>query len=343
RGQTYFLPAQGHINQPVQRPRQRLYHRPGDKPMASQEEEVDEEESFKEEVDRLIRRHRNEKYAPELLPYDKEMVHNISEVLHFVAEALEEYRSNGQAKDLPHHYLRSTEAERLTLEVPEAVVEVSEAEAPAPVPVPADPACGEWQLLQPYLASSVEEVVLPGSVRSLAKGCAGAVFSCRLRDGEQAVMKRTFTKLIMSWMNDTHGSINQRWMIRESPVPGYFSLLSEAFPARALAATCDLRSAELREFSPLAPRQMWRLQEGQLISRHRECLARGLAIAGGSENQGAKLALARVRKEPHQRWHLRPSVAGAVLLESELNGLVTLGVNKHKADVDKLVGVSQCS
>ncbi|CAJ1372222.1 unnamed protein product, partial [Effrenium voratum] len=113
-GQTYFLPAQGHINQPVQRPRQRLYHRPGDKPMASQEEEVDEEESFKEEVDRLIRRHRNEKYAPELLPYDKEMVHNISEVLHFVAEALEEYRSNGQAKDLPHHYLRSTEAERLT-------------------------------------------------------------------------------------------------------------------------------------------------------------------------------------------------------------------------------------
>ncbi|CAJ1421159.1 unnamed protein product [Effrenium voratum] len=55
------------------------------------------------------------------------------------------------------------------VEVPEAVVEVSEAEAPAPVPVPADPACGEWQLLQPYLASSVEEVVLPGSVRSLAK------------------------------------------------------------------------------------------------------------------------------------------------------------------------------
>ena len=34
---------------------------------------------------------------------------------------------------------------------------------------------------------------------------------------------------------------------------------------------------------------------------------------------------------------MRPSVAGAVLLESELNGLVTLGVNKHKADVDKLV------
>ena len=81
-------------------------------------EEVDNDEdidNFKEEIERLVRRHRNEKHAPELLPFDLEMVESIQEMLHFVEKILQEDRASGeQGPTHPGFYLRSTEKERLT-------------------------------------------------------------------------------------------------------------------------------------------------------------------------------------------------------------------------------------
>lgn len=180
----------------------------------------------------------------------------------------------------------------------------------------------EWKLLEPYLVESLEAAVLPGSVRKLAKGCAGMVFSCRDRQGEQVVMKRSLTRLMMSWKNDEHGSINQRWLVRDCPaVPGYFNLFNEAFPARALAATTQ-GTSELREYRPNAHCQVWRLtSEGQLVSKFRETQPRGLAVR--RDLQGSSLTVERLlRENERQRWALRPATGGAVLVESTLNGLV---------------------
>mmetsp|Transcript_15274 Transcript_15274/g.36152 ORF Transcript_15274/g.36152 Transcript_15274/m.36152 type:complete len:541 (+) Transcript_15274:1266-2888(+) len=135
-------------------------------------------------------------------------------------------------------------------------------------------------------------------------------------------MKRTLTKLMMSWKNDEHGSINQRWLVRDCPtMSGYFNLFSEAFPARALAATMQ-GTAELREFRPSAHCQVWRLTpKGQLVSKLREAQPRGLAIR--HSQQGSSLKVERLQAmEERQSWTLRPSSGGAFLLECNANGLV---------------------
>eukprot|EP00913_Durusdinium_trenchii_P028027 g26278.t1 len=105
--------------------------------MASTEDDVDEEvDNMKEDIDRLIRRHRNEKYAPELLPFDQDMVEGMSEILHFVEKSLMEDRASGeQGPTHPSFLLRSTETDRLTVS--------SQAEQDS-----------EYQLLSPYLVGS---------------------------------------------------------------------------------------------------------------------------------------------------------------------------------------------
>eukprot|EP00441_Pelagodinium_beii_P042429 CAMPEP_0197649954 /NCGR_PEP_ID=MMETSP1338-20131121/30392_1 /TAXON_ID=43686 ORGANISM="Pelagodinium beii, Strain RCC1491" /NCGR_SAMPLE_ID=MMETSP1338 /ASSEMBLY_ACC=CAM_ASM_000754 /LENGTH=235 /DNA_ID=CAMNT_0043224269 /DNA_START=52 /DNA_END=759 /DNA_ORIENTATION=+ len=78
--------------------------------------EVDpEEEAFENpDVENLIRRWRNEKYAPEVLPFDQALIENMSEVLDFVTETLEEERVEGQQDPHdPDFCLRSLDLERM--------------------------------------------------------------------------------------------------------------------------------------------------------------------------------------------------------------------------------------
>jgi GINS complex subunit 4 len=73
----------------------------------------DEEPFVNEDVTKLIRAWRNEKYSPELLPFAREVAEGISEVCEFVGEALEEDRSDkGLAPDDPEQVLRQKELER---------------------------------------------------------------------------------------------------------------------------------------------------------------------------------------------------------------------------------------
>eukprot|EP00442_Polarella_glacialis_P020574 CAMPEP_0115079728 /NCGR_PEP_ID=MMETSP0227-20121206/18273_1 /TAXON_ID=89957 /ORGANISM="Polarella glacialis, Strain CCMP 1383" /LENGTH=238 /DNA_ID=CAMNT_0002467271 /DNA_START=116 /DNA_END=832 /DNA_ORIENTATION=- len=75
-----------------------------------------EEEAFvHEDVDRLIRRWRNEKYAPEILPFDKDVIQNMSELLEFVAETLDGERNEGEGQDPhdPDFCLRNIDLERM--------------------------------------------------------------------------------------------------------------------------------------------------------------------------------------------------------------------------------------
>mmetsp|Transcript_66757 Transcript_66757/g.215133 ORF Transcript_66757/g.215133 Transcript_66757/m.215133 type:complete len:233 (-) Transcript_66757:189-887(-) len=67
------------------------------------------------DVARLLARWRNEKYAPEVLPFDREVAENISEVLEFVGEALEEDRAEGDGQDPndPDYCLRCVDLERV--------------------------------------------------------------------------------------------------------------------------------------------------------------------------------------------------------------------------------------
>lgn len=72
-------------------------------------------ENYKEEIERLVRRHRNEKHAPEVLPFDQDVVETMSELLHFVDKSLKEDRASGeQGPTHPSWYFRSNETERLT-------------------------------------------------------------------------------------------------------------------------------------------------------------------------------------------------------------------------------------
>lgn len=59
----------------------------------------DDEQLVDEDVSRLYVRWRNEKYAPELLPFDKDTIENISEVLEFVGEKLDDERQEQAAGD----------------------------------------------------------------------------------------------------------------------------------------------------------------------------------------------------------------------------------------------------
>eukprot|EP00435_Cladocopium_sp_Y103_P067703 s590_g30.t1 len=86
-------------------------------PSTKEDTNDDEEdmENYKEEIDRLVRRHRNERHAPEILPFDQDVVESVSELLHFVDKSLKEDRASGeQGPTHPSWYFRSLEAERLT-------------------------------------------------------------------------------------------------------------------------------------------------------------------------------------------------------------------------------------
>eukprot|EP00930_Biecheleria_cincta_P034856 TRINITY_DN24023_c4_g1_i1.p1 TRINITY_DN24023_c4_g1~~TRINITY_DN24023_c4_g1_i1.p1 ORF type:complete len:249 (+),score=30.14 TRINITY_DN24023_c4_g1_i1:30-749(+) len=66
------------------------------------------------DVAKLIKRWRNEKYAPEILPFDSELIERLSEVLEFAASNLEEDRVEGDQdpKD-PELRLRSLDLDRM--------------------------------------------------------------------------------------------------------------------------------------------------------------------------------------------------------------------------------------
>mmetsp|Transcript_76376 Transcript_76376/g.212169 ORF Transcript_76376/g.212169 Transcript_76376/m.212169 type:complete len:233 (+) Transcript_76376:124-822(+) len=67
------------------------------------------------DVTMLFLRWRNEKFAPELLPFDNEVANSICEVVEFVAETLDEERSDGNLLDPndPDYFLRCVDLERV--------------------------------------------------------------------------------------------------------------------------------------------------------------------------------------------------------------------------------------
>lgn len=76
----------------------------------------EEDEAFvNQEVTDLQRYWRNEKYAPELLPFKTTVVENLSEVIEFVGEDLDEERADEEDADPndPSLMLRSAELERV--------------------------------------------------------------------------------------------------------------------------------------------------------------------------------------------------------------------------------------
>jgi len=77
--------------------------------------EVQEEEYYNEDVGKLFDLWHNEKYAPELLPFNKEIVENISEVVEFVGDDLDEQRAEkkGCATNDLSHVIRSVDLERV--------------------------------------------------------------------------------------------------------------------------------------------------------------------------------------------------------------------------------------
>ncbi|CAK0878172.1 unnamed protein product, partial [Prorocentrum cordatum] len=72
---------------------------------------------FNTDVETLLTRWRNEKFAPELLRFDAEVVENLSEVVEFVAEGLEEEKADGESGDSggggPHYLLRCIDMDRV--------------------------------------------------------------------------------------------------------------------------------------------------------------------------------------------------------------------------------------
>eukprot|EP00928_Gymnodinium_smaydae_P097039 TRINITY_DN8699_c0_g1_i1.p2 TRINITY_DN8699_c0_g1~~TRINITY_DN8699_c0_g1_i1.p2 ORF type:complete len:234 (-),score=74.32 TRINITY_DN8699_c0_g1_i1:192-893(-) len=73
-----------------------------------------EEELINKDVPTLYKRWQNEKYAPELLPFDKQVVDNISEVVEFVNDLLEDERTdNDLDPNDVDHLLRGYDLERV--------------------------------------------------------------------------------------------------------------------------------------------------------------------------------------------------------------------------------------
>lgn len=72
---------------------------------------------FNKDVETLFRRWRNEKFAPELLRFDTDVVEALSEVVEFVAEGLEEEKADGEGADAgggdPHYLLRCVDMDRV--------------------------------------------------------------------------------------------------------------------------------------------------------------------------------------------------------------------------------------
>merc|ERR1719277_625193 len=77
-------------------------------------DDLDDEVPFRRDVDRLFAKWRNEKYAPELLPFDSKLVEDFSEVIEFVGENLESEREDPhEDSNSPDYRLRSIEHERM--------------------------------------------------------------------------------------------------------------------------------------------------------------------------------------------------------------------------------------
>lgn len=75
----------------------------------------EEAEFFNKDVAMLFLRWQNEKYAPEVLPFDHKVAENISEMVEYVGEGFEEERNEGDAQDPndPDFVLRCVDLERI--------------------------------------------------------------------------------------------------------------------------------------------------------------------------------------------------------------------------------------
>lgn len=72
--------------------------------------EAEDEPFFNEDLDKLFTLWQNEKYAPEVLPFDNGVVENISEMMEYVGEGLED-EENKDPND-PNYCLRCVDVER---------------------------------------------------------------------------------------------------------------------------------------------------------------------------------------------------------------------------------------
>lgn len=190
--------------------------------------------------------------------------------------------------------------------------------------------CPDYSLLlEPFIVSEVDDVIITGSKKSLASSLVGDVFDCRLsKTGESAVMKCPKVILMMYEKNSDDGSSNQRWLRQDCKHdPGYFLLLSEVFPSRVLEiqhASSELPQLNIGELCKRgSDHQKWTLdQKGRLLSKLSNSTY--VAIEDASPENGSRLkicqTLGAVRK--HQRWSLVPVSGGAFLVESGVEGLV---------------------
>ncbi|CAE7847374.1 SLD5, partial [Symbiodinium sp. KB8] len=78
------------------------------------EAEVDEEQDFSGEIAKMIRRWKNEKYAPEILPFDQDTIEFFVNLLQFVTENLEEEGEDEKGAVDTATNLRWIEKERFT-------------------------------------------------------------------------------------------------------------------------------------------------------------------------------------------------------------------------------------
>jgi len=83
---------------------------------ADAEEEKENEPWIHQGMEQLVRRWKNEKYAPEILPFDQQNVEDLSEAIEFVNEILHEERAEGSLEDPTcaiDYSLRSIDYERV--------------------------------------------------------------------------------------------------------------------------------------------------------------------------------------------------------------------------------------
>jgi len=141
-------------------------------------------------------------------------------------------------------------------------------------------------------------------------------------------MKTPIADMRICWKNGRSGSSPQRWLREEcADCPGFYYLLSEAFPSRVLAIRPGTGSHRARldlcELQRGAHRQMWRLDsEGRLVSKFRSTVC--VSITGGRPEQDTKLRLEQLGSgvQPHQAWAFQPVVGGAELIASALKSYV---------------------
>mmetsp|Transcript_60183 Transcript_60183/g.130518 ORF Transcript_60183/g.130518 Transcript_60183/m.130518 type:complete len:235 (+) Transcript_60183:58-762(+) len=86
----------------------------GDSTALDEAADAEDEPFLNRDVIKLLSRWRNEKYAPEVLPFDGEVVENLSEVVEFVSETLEDERAEEiQDPNDPDCSLRRMDLERV--------------------------------------------------------------------------------------------------------------------------------------------------------------------------------------------------------------------------------------